>query len=523
MYYFIPSWYSGERQWSVEAPLWFRVFESMSFDDSINQMKMFQDFKEESAFILLCYQPQLRYFLHKQDLLNSKYWSFFDDIQNIHREDTRTIQFKELGWPHGVNFTYTPFMVIARLGNKHLADIHFAEDGNLLRIHFLEEGRDVKQFFFDDRGFLSSIKYFSNGVASHQDYLNEFGVWQVREYLSEEQHRIEIHSEADKSFRKKFYDSWEELFRERLTVFKQKVLLPSDTLVIAADHRHNDLMIERFSGYRKIFSFFGYRFDLTDTSALKRVLEDASLVVTDSEATEVALLDEINKHSLGVRNVTRVTPFDTRLRLGKSQTVKELLIYFLIDGIEESVYRTAISILLNVMAANPLIELHVVTYEPNHHLDRLSEEVLEEIRQHHSLERFTSVSEGVGENNLEEDEKLELTAITFSAFTNESQIIKELDLTRIVIDLSLTPHLYTQIASISAGIPQINSISTEYVTHGENGWIVKDVTEIGEAIEFYFDGLSNWNRSLVYAVQKMGDYTGGRIIAKWKELLEDRQ
>ena len=62
MYYFIPSWYSGERQWSVEAPLWFRVFESMSFDDSINQMKMFQDFKEESAFILLCYQPQLRYF-----------------------------------------------------------------------------------------------------------------------------------------------------------------------------------------------------------------------------------------------------------------------------------------------------------------------------------------------------------------------------------------------------------------------------------------------------------------------------
>ncbi|WP_153052522.1 accessory Sec system glycosyltransferase Asp1, partial [Streptococcus suis] len=91
---------------------------------------------------------------------------------------------------------------------------------------------------------------------------------------------------------------WEELFRERLTVFKQKVLLPDDTLVIAADHRHNDLMIQQFSGYRKIFSFFGYRFDLTDTSALKRVLEDASLVVTDSEATEVALLDEINKHSL---------------------------------------------------------------------------------------------------------------------------------------------------------------------------------------------------------------------------------
>lgn len=62
MYYFIPSWYSGYQKWAVETPLWFRVFENMSFDDAVNQLKMFQNLKEESAILLLSYQPQLRYF-----------------------------------------------------------------------------------------------------------------------------------------------------------------------------------------------------------------------------------------------------------------------------------------------------------------------------------------------------------------------------------------------------------------------------------------------------------------------------
>ncbi|WP_269088173.1 accessory Sec system glycosyltransferase Asp1 [Streptococcus suis] len=51
---------------------------------------------------------------------------------------------------------------------------------------------------------------------------------------------------------------------------------------------------------------------------------------------------------------------------------------------------------------------------------------------------------------------------------------------------------------------------------------MRNMEELSTAVGYYFDGLSNWNRSLVYTVQKMGDYTSGKIIAKWKELLEDR-
>ncbi len=58
------------------------------------------------------------------------------------------------------------------------------------------------------------------------------------------------------------------------------------------------------------------------------------------------------------------------------------------------------------------------------------------INENYSLERFTDLVENESENLLEEDEEIELTAIQFKHFTNENQIIKELDTARLVIDLS---------------------------------------------------------------------------------------
>ncbi|MEI4408087.1 accessory Sec system glycosyltransferase Asp1 [Streptococcus agalactiae] len=30
----------------------------------------------------------------------------------------------------------------------------------------------------------------------------------------------------------------------------------------------------------------------------------------------------------------------------------------------------------------------------------------------------------------------------------------------------------------------------------------------------------NWNKSLVYSVKKMRDYTSGKILQRWRKLLE---
>lgn len=521
MYYFIPSWYTSENSWMIDTPYWFRVSESMQFYDSNNQLKMFESAQEDAALILMAYQPQLRYFLHKQDLLHTAYWSFFDDIQNIHRKETQGISFKQLGWPKGISFIYTPFKVLARLGQEHYADIHFAENGNLLQIDFFEQGKESKRFFFDDRGFLSSITYLKEGQVLYRDFLNEFGVWQVREYHFQGTLGLEINPYADKPFLKTNYASWDELLAERLAVFKSQYMTADDKLVVAMDTMHNQRVIANFADYLKIFSFFGDRFDFSDSLELRQVVQAARLLVVDSETTERLLVQGMTDQALPPRELVRLTPFDTRLRLGSSQTIKELIVYFIIDGLDHDSYLQALYRLLDMMELNPLIELHLVTYDRHRSISDLEKEVFSIIETDYTLERFTGVVENQGENNLAEDEEVGLEAIRFFSFTNENQVIQALDKARLVLDLSAKPHLYTQIASISAGVPQVNMVQTEYITHKENGWIASDLEDVCRAISYYFDGLTNWNRSLVYAVQKMGAYTSGELVAKWKELLED--
>ena len=63
---------------------------------------------------------------------------------------------------------------------------------------------------------------------------------------------------------------------------------------------------------------------------------------------------------------------------------------------------------------------------------------------------------------------------------------------------------------------------SDYVEHQKNGFVISEISDLSAAIEFYFDGLSNWNEALIYAVQKMSDYTSGKIIDQWKQMLENR-
>ena len=65
-------------------------------------------------------------------------------------------------------------------------------------------------------------------------------------------------------------------------------------------------------------------------------------------------------------------------------------------------------------------------------------------------------------------------------------------------------------------------MSSDYVEHQKNGLVISEIGELSAAIDFYFDGLSNWNEALIYTVQKMSDYTSGKILEQWKQMLENR-
>lgn len=520
MYYFVPSWYHGQRKWYDTTPLWFRVLERMSFDDSISQMRMLQEAEEASQFLLLNYQPQLRYFFHKQGLQTASYWSFFDDIQNIQSKEVSPFQFKDLNWPTGIRFIYSPFAVVVKQGEDTLAYIQFAENGNVLSVEWRKENRKDKDYIFDDRGFLSSILYYDKEqVPYYQDYLNENGVAQVRECLQDDQ-TIRIFPESDLVFQKEVYADWEELMAERLQVFKDVYMRPKDVLVVAADRQHNQLLFSIFEEQDKILSFFEPRQDKVVQEEIVRLISQASLALVDTVTHEEQLLPLLAGVEGKEFPLLRLSPFDTRLRLGSSQTMKQLLLYLYVDTISEETLRKTLDTILEYMDTNLLVTLQLVTFRADFQKQRWMDYVEQEVERRFQEDHFFSVVSSVGENQLEEDAEQTNTRVKVEYITNETQLIGLLDKSRLVLDLGQEPDVYTQIASISAGIPQLNCVQTDYVSHGENGWLVRDEKELKKALSYYLDGLTNWNRALVYAIQKMGDYTSGRILDKWNTYLK---
>ena len=62
MYYFVPAWYGTDRTWQQTATPWYWMRESIEFDDTINQVRIFKKRKWIGSYCCPQYSPQLRYF-----------------------------------------------------------------------------------------------------------------------------------------------------------------------------------------------------------------------------------------------------------------------------------------------------------------------------------------------------------------------------------------------------------------------------------------------------------------------------
>ena len=136
-------------------------------------------------------------------------------------------------------------------------------------------------------------------------------------------------------------------------------------------------------------------------------------------------------------------------------------------------------------------------------------------------EEYEKEIQSAGQTVLQQSQEAPRLLLTF--LTNENELLNQLDKARLIVDLSEDPDLYTQIAGISAGIPQINMVATDYVESFKNGYIIHSLSELKEAYDYYLLTLRNWNESLVYSVSKIGEYTSGSVVKKIMTLLRDNQ
>ena len=52
MYYFVPAWYGTDRIWQQTATPWYWMRESIEFDDTINQVRIFSRSRNGSDLIV---------------------------------------------------------------------------------------------------------------------------------------------------------------------------------------------------------------------------------------------------------------------------------------------------------------------------------------------------------------------------------------------------------------------------------------------------------------------------------------
>ncbi len=520
MYYFIPSWYTSDESWKMPAREWYRVGKESEFDDTVNHISMFRNEGLDVGIISLGYGPQSRYFLHRQGIWPIETWNAFDQLQGISGGTPCTFSYRDLNWPEDIEWMYSPFIVAGYLDGELYAEVEFGQHGNLLLINLFSEGKRSETLYMDDRGFISSSIKWDGAVLSEQRFYNRKGRLQFTVRYPAKS--VVVEKAADYKPRRREYPVIDDLLREVLEAKMARIDRKKDVVHIAADIRHNRMVMEAAKGCTIVLSFYGERYDIENEKLLKKDTSDASLIITDTEK----LASRIKEHTdIKSNRIMDISPFDTRLSLGKSQQISELKVFFPQDGMMEPIRSRGIMQMLSLLQEDERIKLIVGTKDTSDAgIRRLKEEMQEKAASLKGTSIYVFEADDIavpGENDPEEEEEKREPQIYIQPYTNESDVMSILKDIRLIVDIRDNPDQYIQIAGISVGIPQINYLTTRYIEDQKNGYMIHNIAHLKEAMSYYLVGLAHWNEALVYCVSQAEKYSADTLVKNMRERIEN--
>ena len=528
MLYFIPAWYQQNLWWENEQN-WYVRREHTEFDDTVKQIQLFH---RSGAYpyriMLLSYAPNFRHFLHRQSVYHAPYWSCFDAIQEVRRKKARLLSFHNLNWPPHIEFVYTPFVVVAQLHGEKYAQIEFGEDGNPIQIDMYEHGIIQRRNIYDDRGFVSSTIIYEDGKPFYQDYLTEKGIWKLRCYQSDG--RVEINPKASnflimydgeeliKKFSRLSYERIDQVISEVLTTYLS-LTKKTDLFCVAMHERHAVLLKEVLKDKKKILSFYEDRYDVEKYPNTMDMVETADYIITDFQENIRKIQKETGTE---LKNITDITPFDSRVDFGISQQLNVQKILVPVDGMDDIMFSELIQRLGEYLPENENAQIHLFTRRADFdRKKRLLEKTRACLKAAGMEEAWASeeITGNVAENQLDDNETVPVRFFVDQC-VDELSVSKCMREQRLIVDMRNTSELYLRITAISVGIPQIVHTETQFVEHGKNGFVLQRIDRLYEIIRYYLNSLENWNEAMVYSYEIGKKYTTGVLIEKWKEVID---
>ena len=512
MYYFFPAWYEHEKSWQSPRIPWYFTGQKIEFDETIHQVRILNSQNVPLKLMLLSYIPQLRYHLHRHDMYEIPHISLFDDLQGITSVESRTLQIDDFEWDEWCEFVYTPFVVSVYRFGKHFATIEFTQESIISHLNFYENDQLIRTQIYDDRGFLSSVIVYENGQFSSHEFFNAEGMWQFRLL---ENGQIIVNPQLSYKFMSLTYSSFDLFIEERLRIWIGIHLKNGDQVILPSAFHHETTVLPLLpDDVSLVTTTFIERQSRENFLALKGLIRRSKAILVDRQDTTQYLKEQL---PMMKEKIHYMPAFDTRLRLGVSQQNKMELLYFHVNPQDFSM--EMIIPVLQYVTSNQfsklklgIINADIAPYQ----------EQIESWLDKYKIDLFANEKVKDDKENLLPGEEEWQKRIEFIQLMSELDVIKTLDVTRLVIDFSRTPDVYIQIASISAGIPQINLVETEYVKHLENGYIIQNPQQFNEPAHYYLDQLKYWNEALVHAIEKIRENTGNRFVEKWQRATESR-
>lgn len=522
MQYFIPAWYQ-ENDWRENEQVWYRSRTVTEFDDTVKQVQLF--FRRKVApleVVLLSFSPNFRHFLHRQGVYHVPYWSCFDAMQGISVRAMHTFSFHDLSWPEDVEFVYSPFAVLVMHNREKYAEISFAEDGNMFRVDLFRNGLMSASNFYDDRGFVSQQIAYENGVASFQRYFDEQGVWKFARYLEDGHVVINpesaffLHGNEKVPYAKQRYQNLDEVIAEVLADFL-KDTSEEDVFTIAMHPLHSELLNTVLKERPKILSFFERRMEAhAFTEAEQELLDLAGCIVADKQSTA----EEVKKHLHRDTPIRVITPYETRVEFGISQHLHVQNILAACDDLSEEQFDRMI-VLLGGYIRNQNHRARVCLFTRSSKYD---EKIGLLKRAQNALSRagmnpeMAGTEEGVRENDALEDPLVRVFSV--AQCVDEMHVSRTLREQRVVCDLSPLPDQFLEISAMSMGIPQITMQKTEYIEDGRNGKILKDLSELPEAADYYLGSVAHFNEAQIASYDLGSRFTAPELEKAWKEVIQ---
>lgn len=530
MFYFIPSWYQGY-QWSENEQSWYVRRMHTEFDDTVKQIQLFHRNGTHPYRILnLSFSPNFRHFLHRQSVYHAPYWSCFDAIQEIDTQKMRVFSIYDLQWPDDVEFIRTNFVLVAyRFGEKY-AIVEHGEDGNPIRIKIYAQGKINRRNIYDDRGFVSATILYKDERPIYQDYLMKNGVRKMRVFFSDG--HVEINSDAPfyllqngktkkrVPFLKLQYDGIEQVISEVFSAYV-KMTRSEDLFCVALHDLHTKMLLDILKDRKLILSVFQDRYYFEENKDLFEDILKANYIIADSEE-RVAKIEELFEGRL--KNITDITPFDTRMDTGISQQLSVQKILFAVDQMKDELFQDIIVQMAEYIPTNKHARVCLFTRDADYNRPKqLLEQTRRILAENGYPEGWAAESVSTDTENTVDDESEEKT-IPVKFYVD--QCVEELAVSRcmkeqrVLVDLHPVPELYLQIQAVSLGLPQIVGVENHFAEHEGNAIVLKQISELPEALGHYLDGLENWNQAQVYSHQLGKKYTTAVLLDKWKEVIE---